>query len=1188
LTSIVFPASLTNIGERAFKYNHSLTSVIFSGNAINSIGGFNPFSVFEQCENLTEIKFSDSSAGSVSGRPWGALSAFVYWSCGHIDMPDRLIADGGNWVFNPNNGHITGYVGPTGGDLVIPDSLLYSINGIIHEFSIHTIQGYLRNGVNEPITTGSFNKITISPGITLIGHNAFLDATIGMIDMGASGVKRIEYKAFMNCGATNVVFPETLTQIDINAFADNNLIEVNFPNSLTTIRWNAFANNNLTSLTLPEGLTTLNGGAFMNNNLQGHIIIPGHVNIIGGPETVGSIYASTDRTGSFAGNPGITFFTVMQYRNPGNCDGVYDIQNGKYFASTSQLREAMSWGTTLSATDNIRYMDDPGPRFTYELIPNPETNTVTIQLNVVMSNNVILHSLSSGEGMPELFDVSLGRPGNVPSTAKMTVTDTNNGNDAYRFTVTFLTSGVGEFNVPVSNFKYNVKYDGNTNTEGTAPIDGTTYIQDVVITLPGQGDLKRVSSSLVGYDYKFYGWTTVVEPAPLYTQDQYNSSDILNGLYKFEPGSEYDVMLYAVWGVADLKPDTPDNNTVIFDPGPGTFPNKEPGETITEEVLHGDPIGDKMPENPTRPGYDFDGWEDDDGNPVDENTIVEDDMVVTAVWIPILYEVTFDANGGMFDNDPIITIKTDIVKPGDNATAPTNPTRPGYIFIGWDKDFENITAPMTVYAQWVREVTVNDVFDDDDEITGTGEPGSEIIVTIPRDDDDDIKIPTVVDPDGNWTVDIPPDVTLEPGDEILVEINDPDTGETWDEDDTIVIERPRYTVIFVDWDGTLLSTQYIKHGGSASAPGSPTRPGHMFAGWSPDFTNVTSDLIIVAQYTAMQPPDEPPPTDPPTEPPPTEPPPIEPPPTEPPPTEPPVTEPPPTEPPPTEPPPTEPPPTEPPPTEPPPVVPPIVPPPVSPPVLPPAPPPGPPPPPFMPLPPLTESPEESDDLEAAPEPPAFSPAAPPVPLPPPPPAPPASDTPDVPEPTTRFDELDVPAADYMNGDTLELLMEADVPTITIGAQDIPLFAGPGFRDLVWALWNLILSIAGFVLAVMMGIRMLLQKRKDKKDKEQAESYYENEYENEGEKRNERRNRLLFILAVPILAIIAIVLFLLTQDMNQLMVMVDLWTITHVILFVGGLVGYIFAFKKQTDEENDDEDYEEVKKSTKSNVFNITK
>jgi len=166
----------------------------------------------------------------------------------------------------------------------------------------------------------------------------------------------------------------------------------------------------------------------------------------------------------------------------------------------------------------------------------------------------------------------------------------------------------------------------------------------------------------------------------------------------------------------------------------------------------------------------------------------------------------------------------------------------------------------------------------------------------------------------------------------------------------------------------------------------------------------------------------------------------------------------------------------------------------------------------------------------------------------------------------------------MNGDTLELLLEADVPTITIGAQEIPLFGGPGFRHLVWALWNLILSIAGFVLAVMMGIRMLLHKRKEKKDREQAEVYYENE------EKEERRNRLLFILAVPILAIIAIVLFLLTQDMSQLMVMVDLWTITHAVLFVGGLIGYIFAFKKQTDEDYD----EETKQSAKSNIFKTTK
>ena len=57
-----------------------------------------------------------------------------------------------------------------------------------------------------------------------------------------------------------------------------------------------------------------------------------------------------------------------------------------------------------------------------------------------------------------------------------------------------------------------------------------------------------------------------------------------------------------------------------------------------------------------------------------------------------------------------------------------------------------------------------------------------------------------------------------------------------------------HTVTFKDWDGTILKTETVEHGGAATAPADPTRPGYVFTGWSRAFDNVTSDLIIRAVY----------------------------------------------------------------------------------------------------------------------------------------------------------------------------------------------------------------------------------------------------------------------------------------------------------------------------------------------------
>ena len=58
-----------------------------------------------------------------------------------------------------------------------------------------------------------------------------------------------------------------------------------------------------------------------------------------------------------------------------------------------------------------------------------------------------------------------------------------------------------------------------------------------------------------------------------------------------------------------------------------------------------------------------------------------------------------------------------------------------------------------------------------------------------------------------------------------------------------------FTVTFVDWDGTVLKTESVILGGSATPPADPTRAGWTFAGWDVDFSNITEDLTVTATYT---------------------------------------------------------------------------------------------------------------------------------------------------------------------------------------------------------------------------------------------------------------------------------------------------------------------------------------------------
>ena len=58
-----------------------------------------------------------------------------------------------------------------------------------------------------------------------------------------------------------------------------------------------------------------------------------------------------------------------------------------------------------------------------------------------------------------------------------------------------------------------------------------------------------------------------------------------------------------------------------------------------------------------------------------------------------------------------------------------------------------------------------------------------------------------------------------------------------------------YTVTFFDWDGTELLVETVEEGHDAQGPETnPTREGYIFTGWSKPITNITANLIVIAQY----------------------------------------------------------------------------------------------------------------------------------------------------------------------------------------------------------------------------------------------------------------------------------------------------------------------------------------------------
>lgn len=159
---------------------------------------------------------------------------------------------------------------------------------------------------------------------------------------------------------------------------------------------------------------------------------------------------------------------------------------------------------------------------------------------------------------------------------------------------------------------------------------------------------------------------------PGYTFDGWNKADGTAWNYASDKVTD-NITLYAKWAA--------NTYTITFDTAGGSeiAPiTQEYGTVIT------------APEAPTREGYTFIGWDKEI-----PTTMPAENMTVTAQWEINRYTITFDTAGG--------SEITPITQDYETAiTAPADPTREGYTFIGWDREIPT-TMPaenITLKAKW--------------------------------------------------------------------------------------------------------------------------------------------------------------------------------------------------------------------------------------------------------------------------------------------------------------------------------------------------------------------------------------------------------------------------------------------------------------------------------------------------------
>ena len=212
-----------------------------------------------------------------------------------------------------------------------------------------------------------------------------------------------------------------------------------------------------------------------------------------------------------------------------------------------------------------------------------------------------------------------------------------------------------------------VTFHANNGTEDTA----TQKI------FGGKGTLKANTFTCEGKI--FAGWATSADGAVAYEDGAAITT-------------ETDLDLYAVWS---------DAYTV-------TLRNTD----TTVLVPQNSAIGSRIPADPTKKGYTFEGWFNGEEKLTAE-TVISGDVTYTAQWSPITYTIAFSGGEGGQGAMDSISATYD-----QEVTLPKNTfTRPGYYFNGWstssgassgsyadEKPVKNLTTKqgetVTLYAAW--------------------------------------------------------------------------------------------------------------------------------------------------------------------------------------------------------------------------------------------------------------------------------------------------------------------------------------------------------------------------------------------------------------------------------------------------------------------------------------------------------
>ena len=154
----------------------------------------------------------------------------------------------------------------------------------------------------------------------------------------------------------------------------------------------------------------------------------------------------------------------------------------------------------------------------------------------------------------------------------------------------------------------------------------------------------------------------------------------------------------------------------------------EDGNVLKQEIVKYNESA-TAPQAPEKEGHVFKEWSED-------ITCVKDNLEVTPVYEKQKFTVTFKDEDGT-------VLKEAVTEYGKTAVNPKNPTKLGYKFTGWDKDYKNVTSDLVVTATYELETYTITYKDEQGNIIEGLTPSSYTI-----NDDASLELPALIEKEG--------------------------------------------------------------------------------------------------------------------------------------------------------------------------------------------------------------------------------------------------------------------------------------------------------------------------------------------------------------------------------------------------------------------------------------------------------